>query len=166
MSFIQIIVAIFNGFLDIILAIPRLLLWIYELLAATSNSANAKPTLEALKNELKKGDNLLKSFEKELKGIADIKLEAQNIIENTKNIDIKNNKDLFLEYVSAKAASPDFPLDPFSIDFAMFGKSPEFLFMVISAVLFLWIGGFFFRPIWRFSYTKINNFTFLFFFIE
>ena len=159
MSFFQIIVAIFNGFLDIILAIPRLLLWIFELLAATSNSANAKPTLEALKNELKKGDNLLKSFEKELKGIADIKLEAQNIIENTKNIDIKNNKDLFLEYVSAKAASPDFPLDPFSIDFAMFGKSPEFLFMVISAVLFLWIGGFFFRPIWRFSYIKINNFN-------
>ena len=41
-------------------------------------------------------------------------------------INILNNKDLFLDYVSAKAASPDYPLDRFSIDFAMFGKSSEF----------------------------------------
>ena len=142
MSFIQIVASIFNGFIDIILAIPRLLIWFYNLFTATSKSESERPVLIALETELK-NNGLLKAFEKELKGIVDVRAEASNIIENSKNNDILNNKDLFLEYTSAKAASPEYPLDPFSIDFAMFGKSSDFLFMVIAAVLFVWISGFF-----------------------
>ena len=158
MNFFQIIGLIFQGFLDIILAIPRLIHWLNGLFTASLNSESSRPALELLENELK-NDGLLKIFQKELKGIADISSEAQNILVNTKNADIINNKELFIEYITAKVASPEYPLDKYSIDFAMFGKSPEFLFMVISAVLFLWIGGFFFKPLWRYSYTKINNFN-------
>ena len=143
MSFIQILVSLLNGLLDIILAIPRLLLWLFELFSATSKAEIARPALVSIEAELK-NNGLLKDFTNELKGVANIKLEAPIILENSKNDNVLNNKDLFLDYVSAKAASPDYPLDRFSIDFAMFGKSSEFLFMVLAAVLVVWIGGFFF----------------------
>ena len=158
MSFIQIVASIFNGFIDIILAIPRLLIWFYHLFTATSKSESGRPVLIALETELK-DNGLLKVFEKELKGVVNITAEATNIIENSKNNDILNNKDLFLEYILAKAASPEYPLDPFSIDFAMFGKSSDFLFMIIAAVLFVWISGFFFKSAWRYSYKTINHFN-------
>ena len=158
MSFIQLIVSLLNGFLDIILAIPRLVLWIHELFLAKHKAENARPALVSLETELK-NNGLLKDFNNELKGIANIKLEAPVILENSKNDKILNNKDLFLEYISAKAASPDYPLDPFSIDFAMFGKSSEFLFMILAAVLFVWVAGFFFKSVWRYSYKAINQFN-------
>ena len=157
MSFIQILVSLVNGLLDIILAIPRLLLWLFELFSATSKAEIARPVLVSIEAELK-NNGLLKDFTNELKGVANIKLEAPIILENSKNDNISNNKDLFLDYVSAKSASPDYPLDRFSIDFAMFGKSSEFLFMVIAAVLFIWISGFFFKSVWRYSYKTINHF--------
>ena len=158
MSFIQILASILNGLLDIILAIPRLIYWVYELLTATSKAEIARPALVSIEEDLK-NNGLLKDFTNELKSVADIKLEAPIILANTKNDNILNNKDLFLEYVSAKAASPNYPLDRFSIDFAMFGKSSEFLFMVLAAVLFIWICGFFFKSVWRYSYKAINEFN-------
>ena len=135
MSFIQILVSLLNGLLDIILAIPRLVLWFYELFTANAKAESARPALVLLEEELK-NNGLLKDFNNELKGVVNLKNEVPIILENSKNDNVLNNKDLFIGYVSAKAASPDYTLDQFSIDFAMFGKSSEFLFMVLAAVLF------------------------------
>ena len=142
MSFIQILASLLNGLLDIILAIPRLVLWFYELFTANAKAESARPALVLIEEELK-NNGLLKDFNNELKGVVNLKNEVPIILENSKNDNVLNNKDLFIDYVSAKAASPDYPLDQFSIDFAMFGKSSDFLFMVLAAVLFVWIGGFF-----------------------
>jgi len=158
MSFIQILTSLLYGLLDIILAIPRLVLWFYELFSANAKAESARPALVLIEEELK-NNGLLKDFNNELKGVVNLKNEVPIILENSKNDNISNNKDLFIDYVSAKAASPDYPLDQFSIDFAMFGKSSEFLFMVLAAVLFVWIGGFFFKSVWRYSYTAINQFN-------
>ena len=158
MSFIQILASLLNGLLDIILAIPRLVLWFYELFTANAKAESARPALVLIEEELK-NNGLLKDFNNELKGVVNLKNEVPIILENSKNDNVLNNKDLFIDYVSAKAASPDYPLDQFSIDFAMFGKSSEFLFMVLAAVLFVWIGGFFFKSVWRYSYKAINQFN-------
>ena len=61
MSFIQILVSVLNGLLDIILAIPRLLLWLFELFSATSKAEIARPALVSIEAELK-NNGLLKDF--------------------------------------------------------------------------------------------------------
>ena len=98
MSFIQILVSVLNGLLDIILAIPRLLLWLFELFSATSKAEIARPALVSIEAELK-NNGLLKDFTNELKGVADIIVEAPSILENSKNDNImeiqkKANKDV------------------------------------------------------------------------
>ena len=67
MSFIQILVSLLNGLLDIILAIPRLLLWLFELFSATSKAEIARPALVSIEAELK-NNGLLKDFKMSLKG--------------------------------------------------------------------------------------------------
>ena len=158
MNFTQVLVLIIQGFIDLVLAIPRLMLWLFDLLQAESKAAEARPSLLKIEQQLSEA-GLLKEFQSSLEGIADIEREAAKVVESSDIESISNNKELFLEYASLKVAAPDFPLDSFSIDFAMFGKSSDLLFMVISAILFLWIGGFFFRPLWRSSYKGINTFN-------
>ena len=158
MSFIQILASIAQGFIDLLLAIPRFVLWLYNLFKAESIALEARPALVKMESELSES-GLLKSFKAALKGVANIQEDAAIIVQNSDSNAILNNEALFLEYVRLKASAPEFPLDPYSIDFAMFGKSPDLLFMVLSLVLFLWAGGFFFRPIWRNCYTSINWFN-------
>ena len=130
MNFTQVLGLIIQGFIDLVFAIPRLVLWLFELFQAESKAAEARPSLLQIENQLSEA-GLLKEFQSSLKGIADIKTEAGKVVESSGLEGISNNKELFLEYVSRKVAAPDFPLDSFSIDFAMFGKSSDLLFMVI-----------------------------------
>ena len=65
MSFIQILASLLNGLLDIILAIPRLVLWFYELFTANSKAESARPALVLLEEELK-NNGLLKDFRGEI----------------------------------------------------------------------------------------------------
>ena len=127
MSFIQILVSLLNGLLDIILAIPRLVLWFYELFTANAKAESARPALVLIEEELK-NNGLLKDFNNELKGVVNLKNEVPIILENSKNDNVLNNKDLFIDYVSAKAASHNYTLDQFIIYFAMFGKSQIFIY--------------------------------------
>ncbi|MAI97203.1 MAG: hypothetical protein CML37_00700 [Rhodobacteraceae bacterium] len=158
MSFSHFLISIFNGFIDLFLALPRLMIWLFQLIKAESKAAESRPQLLEFEKELSE-EGLLKTFQSSLKGIANIQNEARNLVEQSDLESIVNNEALFLKYVELKVAAPEFPLDPFSIDLAMFGKSSDLLFMVISAVLFFWIGGFFFRPLWRASYSGINTFN-------
>ena len=158
MSFSHFLISIFNGFIDLFLALPRLMIWLFQLLKAESKAAENRPQLLEFEKELSE-EGLLKTFQSSLKGIANIQNEARNLVEQSDLESIVNNEALFLKYVELKVAAPEFPLDPFSIDLAMFGKSSDLLFMVISAVLFFWIGGLFFRPLWRVSYSSINTFN-------
>ena len=158
MSFSHFLISVFNGFIDLFLALPRLIIWLSQLLTAESKAAENRPQLLEFEKELSE-EGLLKTFQSSLKGIANIQNEARNLVEQSDLESIVNNEALFLKYVELKVAAPEFPLDPFSIDLAMFGKSSDLLFMVISAVLFFWIGGFFFRPLWRASYSGINTFN-------
>ena len=103
MSFIQILASLLNGLLDIILAIPRLVLWFYELFTANAKAESARPALVLIEEELK-NNGLLKDFNNELKGVVNLKNEVPIILENSKNDNVLNNKDLFIDYVSAKAA--------------------------------------------------------------
>ena len=134
------------------------MIWLFQLIKAESKAAESRPQLLEFEKELSE-EGLLKTFQSSLKGIANIQNEARNLVEQSDLESIVNNEALFLKYVELKVAAPEFPLDPFSIDLAMFGKSSDLLFMVISAVLFFWIGGFFFRPLWRASYSGINTFN-------
>ena len=158
MSFSHFLISIFNGFIDLFLALPRLMIWLFQLIKAESKAAENRPQLLEFEKELSE-EGLLKTFQSSLKGIANIQNEARNLVEQSDLESIVNNEALFLKYVELKVAAPEFPLDAFSIDLAMFGKSSDLLFMVISAVLFFWIGGFFFRPLWRASYSGINTFN-------
>ena len=65
MSFIQILASLLNGLLDIILAIPRLVLWFYELFAANAKAESARPALVLIEQELK-SNGLLKDFNNEI----------------------------------------------------------------------------------------------------
>ena len=96
MSFIQILVSLLNGLFDIILAIPRLLLWLFELFSATSKAEIARPALVLIEAELK-NNGLLKDFNNELKGVVNLKNEVPIILENSKNDNVLNNKDLFID---------------------------------------------------------------------
>ena len=158
MNFTQILVLIIQGFIDLVLAIPRLMIWLFELFQAESKATQARPSLLEIEKQLSEA-GLLKEFQTSLKGIPDIEIAAEKVLQSSGLESISNNKELFLEYVRLKVAAPDFPLDPFSIDFAMFGKSSDLLFMVIATILFLWVGGFFFRPLWRSCYKGINTFN-------
>ena len=88
MSFIQILVSVLNGLLDIILAIPRLLLWSLELFSATTKAEIARPALVSIEAELKnngllKGQSFLVTGK--LNGIS--RAEVKSLIEeNSGNI--------------------------------------------------------------------------------
>ena len=147
-----------QGLLDLLSAVPTLAGWLYALFTAESNASAARPAYNDFVSYLEtKG--LHQTFEAALVGIADIKASAPEIISNDMSSQVAIHSEDFLQYVNLKAAAPDYPLDSFSIDFAMFGKSSSLFFMFLSAVLLIWTAGAFYRPIWRVTYQSINKFT-------
>ena len=147
-----------QGFCDLLLAVPRLAGWLYALFSAESNASAARPAYNDFVSYLE-AKGLHQPFEAALVGIADIKASAPEIISNNKSLEVTSHAEDFLQYVNLKAAAPNYPLDSFSIDFAMFGKSSSLFFMFLSAVLLIWTAGAFYRPIWRMTYQSINKFT-------
>ena len=79
MVLLQFIWSILNGFIDLLLAIPRLLVWLYDLYTAEARSSEAMPLYLELEEELREL-KLLKAFNSLLKGVADIRTAAPDIV--------------------------------------------------------------------------------------
>ena len=101
MNFTQILVLIIQGFIDLVLAIPRLMIWLFELFQAESKAAQARPSLLEIEKQLSEA-GLLKEFHTTLKGVPDIEIAAEKVLESTALESVSNNKELFLEYQSLK----------------------------------------------------------------
>ena len=88
MSFIQILESLLNGLLDIILAIPRLVLWFYELFNANAKAESARPALVLIEEELKTFQGLTSS-------ITNLIIENTGLDRNKLNNEITKIKSFF-----------------------------------------------------------------------